>query len=397
MATDDLWYLRTRGLDGARLPSKRHGRGKRWRVRYTDPAGNKAERLFDGKRDAERYDAAMRADIARGVYISPALARESVRDYGERWRAALGGREATVDALERSLRRHVYPVLGAMAIGEVRRSTIQAWVKGLDHLAPRTVANVYVHASMLFRAAALDKVIAASPCIQIALPPVISDDRVILTPDQVRTLAEEIRAPYSAAIYTGAGCGLRFGELVGLELGHVDWLNREITINQQAVGKRGVGLALGQPKTSSSYRVVELPKATAEALARHVELHPPKPIQVTDATNPRKVHTRTARILFPSPTGKLLSSTSWTYAWKPAARAAGIPPGDGFHLLRHFFATTMIFGGANVKDVQLALGHSKPSITLDTYTGLWPSDEQRTRHLLDAAMGEPFIPPAVGE
>ncbi|WP_165947386.1 transposase family protein [Micromonospora sp. 15K316] len=34
MAVDDLWYLSKRGQDGKRLPSRRHGQGKRWRVRF---------------------------------------------------------------------------------------------------------------------------------------------------------------------------------------------------------------------------------------------------------------------------------------------------------------------------------------------------------------------------
>ena len=38
MAVDDLWYLRKRDpATGERLPSQRHGRGKRWRVRWIDP------------------------------------------------------------------------------------------------------------------------------------------------------------------------------------------------------------------------------------------------------------------------------------------------------------------------------------------------------------------------
>ena len=41
-----------------------------------------------------------------------------------------------------------------------------------------------------------------------------------------------------------------------------------------------------------------------------------------------------------------------------------------------------------MKTVQLALGHSKPSITLDTYTHEWPDVTERTRTLVDAALGE---------
>lgn len=52
MPIDDLWYLKKRDPDTKKpLPSRRHGRGKRWRVRYVDADGNKREMLFDLKRD----------------------------------------------------------------------------------------------------------------------------------------------------------------------------------------------------------------------------------------------------------------------------------------------------------------------------------------------------------
>ncbi|WP_425567776.1 tyrosine-type recombinase/integrase [Nonomuraea dietziae] len=51
------------------------------------------------------------------------------------------------------------------------------------------------------------------------------------------------------------------------------------------------------------------------------------------------------------------------------ARTAGIPPRIGLHCLRHYFATLLIHKGASVKTVQLALGHSTPMVTLNTYIG----------------------------
>jgi integrase len=401
MAVDDLWFLKDRDpTTGERLPSKRYGRGMRWRVRYSDDSGGNPTKLFAKKGDAERFDAAVRADVARGLYIDPELGRRTVKDFGEQWREGLVyGRSASAERLEGALRLHLYPRLGHRKLGDVRRTAVQEWVKGLGHLAPRTVHQTYGYAAMLFEAAVLDRAISATPCVGIKLPEIPKDDRRIYTADEVHKLARTFDPRFSAAIYVGAGCGLRRGEMAGLELEHVDFLRREITIRQQVVPRVGFGYVLGPPKTESSYRTVEMPKATALALARHIELHPPKLIVVRDETTPGTARTREAKMVFPSATGRLLSRSIWGHMWSQACRAAKLPTGAGaYHLLRHYFATTLIFAGANVKTVQLALGHSKPSITLDTYLGYWPEEESdRTRHLIDSAIGdEPFLVAAAG-
>jgi integrase len=57
--------------------------------------------------------------------------------------------------------------------------------------------------------------------------------------------------------------------------------------------------------------------------------------------------------------------------------------------LRHYFATLLIHNGASVKTAQLALGHSTPTITLNSYAQEWPDALDRTRALVDAALGRP--------
>ena len=51
-------------------------------------------------------------------------------------------------------------------------------------------------------------------------------------------------------------------------------------------------------------------------------------------------------------------------------------------------ATLLIHNGASVKTVQLALGHATPTITLDTYVGEWPEAYEKTRTIVDGALGD---------
>ena len=66
---------------------------------------------------------------------------------------------------------------------------------------------------------------------------------------------------------------------------------------------------------------------------------------------------------------------SW---WHRTLKAAGVE-GLTIHSLRHYFASGLIADGCDVVTVQRALGHKSPSVTLNTYSHLWPTAEDKTR------------------
>jgi integrase/recombinase XerD len=71
--------------------------------------------------------------------------------------------------------------------------------------------------------------------------------------------------------------------------------------------------------------------------------------------------------LFISRTGRRLVRQSVFRLVKAAAAKAGIAKNVYPHLLRHSFATHMLEGGANLRAVQMLLGHSNLSTT-EIYT-----------------------------
>jgi integrase len=76
-------------------------------------------------------------------------------------------------------------------------------------------------------------------------------------------------------------------------------------------------------------------------------------------------------------------------SWRIVRDKVGIP--YRLHDLRHFYASGLIHAGCDVVTVQRALGHSSASITLTTYSHLWPDANDRTRkaagELLEASLG----------
>jgi integrase len=367
-----------------RVPTSGHGTGERWQVRWRDDQGEQRKRNFTKKSDAESFDAETRNNIDKGVSIDLAAGRERVKDAAAKWRADLLHRGSTSERMNRVFRLHVDPILGHLQMAQVRPSHIRAWVKDRSQvLAPSTLSVVYSNLAAFFVAAVVDRAIGLSPCLGVRLPSADERRQFIPTPDQVHTLAESLPARLASVVYLAAGCGLRGGEIFGLELDQLDLKRREVDVSQQLVCVSGRPPYLGPPKTRTSARTVELPEVVCKALAEHLKRFGPVEIEIDDETDPRDPHRRTAKLLF---TTKMLLPVHRA-TWAPAARAAEIPKGTGLHVLRHYFATLLIHKGASVKTVQLALGHSTPTVTLNTYVGERPEAQERTRALVDGALG----------
>jgi integrase len=193
------------------------------------------------------------------------------------------------------------------------------------------------------------------------------DDRSAKTQSQVQAVIESLPERYRVAALLGAGCGLRVGEVLGLRIRSVNFDRAEIAVVEQLQLLPGAPPYLTSPKTASSIRVVPMPATVAEAIRDHLQLRPGTGEQ----------------LVLRSSTGAPVWPNSFHASiWRPAAVRAGIDKAK-FHDLRHFYATALIRAGESVKTVQAALGHSSAVETLETYAGLWPDAEQRTRAAVD--------------
>ena len=132
-------------------------------------------------------------------------------------------------------------------------------------------------------------------------------------------------------------------------------------MRRQVQRRRGGPAELRQPKYGSE-RTIYLPNRLLEMLAQHVE----------------RTGTATEGWLFFTGDGRPTPPSTVNSWWQSTTRAAGTP-GLHLHGLRHFYASGLIAAGCDVVTVQRALGHRSPSTTLDTYSHLWPSAEDRTR------------------
>lgn len=341
-------------------------RRQRWQARWRDPDGRQRAQVFGRKVDAEQFLTSVEHRMLMGEYVDPNAGKVTLREYAEAWRERQVHRPSTQEMVESRLRLHVYPTLGDRQLRAIRPSDIQALVTDrAQHVKPRTVETMYRYLFSIFRDAERDRLIGRSPCDRIKLPKAEKIEIVPPTVEMVEALAEAIADRYRATVVVAAGAGLRLGEVLGLQVDRIDFLRRTLRVDQQLLTPNSGPITLGPPKTPSSVRTVPIADVVVRELARHVERFPPVDgfVFSTEMDNP-------------------VRKSTFQAAWARANRAAGCTV--RFHDLRHFYASALISSGCSVKQVQQALGHSSATETLDTYTHLWPSDEDRTREAIAA-------------
>ncbi len=336
-----------------------------WRARYRDEAGRETSRHFTRKVDAQRWLDETTAAMVTGQYVDPRAGRVSFEQYATAWAAAQVWRQKTAGRVEGALRLHLVPAFGARPLASVRPTEVQAFVRGLSaKMEPSSVRTIYTVLRGVFRAALLDRVITASPCVRITLPTSAPKALSIPEASTVHALAEALPPRYRAVVYVAAGLGLRPGECFGLDLADVDFLRRSVTLVRQLDAARN----LAPLKTPSSYRTVPLPQAVADELARHLALF------------------GKGGLIFQAPDGRPVTRNSFERTWRNAAVSVGAP-GLRLHDMRHAYASALIVAGESVKVVQQRMGHASAMVTLDVYGHLWPDSDEKTRSAVDAFLG----------
>lgn len=129
-------------------------------------------------------------------------------------------------------------------------------------------------------------------------------------------------------------------------------------------------------------RTVPLPESAAQALAAHMQAYPPEPVTLTEDGKPR-----THELIFTSQRGGAIDRNRYNVTWRRARAAAGVPAGreNGFHVLRHTFASDALAGGVNIRALQEYLGHRSASVTLDVYGHLLRGADDQLRAAIDTA------------
>ena len=350
--------------------------GDRWRARYRDEAGKEHAKHFDRKIDAQQWLDQVTASVVTGQYVDPKAGRITFEAFYKLWSERQVWAPGTRRAMDLAARSATFAKIPLRA---VRRSHVEKWVKEMAgrKLAPGTIHTRTNNVRAVLRGAVADRVIPSDPSEGVTLPRRRRADAAMTvpTPAQVGQLLGEADGPFRAFVGICSFAGLRLGEAAGVQVGDIDFLRRTLSVSRQVQRENG-GFEIRAPKWGSE-RVVYLAPALVEMLTEHVRLYRPG----GDAS----------RWLFTGEAEDPPHQNTVGHRWRSTLKKAGIE-GLRLHDLRHFYASGLIAAGCDVVTVQRALGHATATTTLNTYSHLWPTAEDRTRKAAEAMLTEALDP-----
>ena len=224
------------------------------------------------------------------------------------------------------------------------RPQLEAFVRGLieEGLAPRSAARAVASTRGLYRFLVREGRLEASPAEDLhggqpwpALPRYLTPDevdRLIDRPDATTALGQRDRAMLEVLYATG----LRVSEMVALRAADVNLAGGYVT----CTGKGG------------KQRLVPLGDRAAEAVRQYQQRA--RPAFARPGSPPR---------LFLNGRGGPLSRVGFWKILKRHAREAGLRADVSPHVLRHSFATHLLERGADLRAIQMMLGHADLSTT----------------------------------
>ena len=208
-------------------------------------------------------------------------------------------------------------------------------------LSSRSIARLISTIKAFYRFLILDGVLTKSPAADLSTPKLWLDLPKFLTEEEVKRLLDQpderaIRGLRDKAMLELLyATGLRVSELTALNL-------KDLNLEQGYVFCRGKG---------GKERIVPFGRSAREVLERYLQKSRPK---LAKKENP---------FLFLSTRGGSFTRQGFWKILKKQAGKAGLGNKISPHVLRHSFATHLLERGADLRSVQLMLGHSQITTT----------------------------------
>lgn len=358
-------------------------------VNYYDVTGKKKQlnRVVYGMDDAKTVEQQLRLKLQEAANLGNAPA--TVQALFDEYIAAkkFEVRETTLKKSQEVLEHHVLPLLGTVKLKKLNIAILQKWKIAIANkgFLIKTQQNIYKELRAMLNYAVKLEYIPSNPLLKVGNFKSTLDaeekhnidfytaeefQKFILAAESCAAEAELKGSLYewnyyvffAIAFYTG----LRKGEINGLQWNDIDgeYLSVRRSIAQKLKGEDRVTA----PKNKSSIRTLQIPKPLIDILTAQRNRH-----------KKLGIYSDSGKICGAD---KALRDTTIQHRNSKYAGIAGIKT-IRIHDFRHSHATLLANEGINVQEISRRLGHSNVEITWNTYSHLYPREEERAVQILD--------------
>jgi len=271
-------------------------------------------------------------------------------------------RARTVFSYRRVIQRHILPALGQMSLLELRPTYLRELYvsKHKEGCGARTVQIIHTLLHAALKQAIFDGYILRNPADMVERPRYVPQEFQIFNEGMAQIfLVATSDSPFKALYYLALTTGLREGELLDLKWSDLDYKEKTLFVQRQLQPVEHQGYQFLPPKTKAGKRKVSLGPVAFSYLERHQQ----KQAEIRQGAGDKW---REHDLIFPTTLGTPLDCGRVIREFKRILRVANLP-NLRFHDLRHTSISLLLEHGIPVTTVQRRVGHSKASITTDTY------------------------------
>ena len=299
----------------------------------------------------------------------------SVSDYFDYWfkeYVLINCKPNTQVGYKRLIKNHIKPKIGIYKLKKITPAKLQELIntKYRDGFSKNYLSNLYGVLSGAFRNAVYPyQLIKENPMEFVKMPKYNQklinnlEDLKIITLEQFNTTLK--RFPYGSNMHLplqiGFHTGMRVGEVMSLTWDCIDLEAQTIRVEKILYRNEFKQWIFGTPKTQSSYRTIRIGNTLTSLLRKFRTDQKANRLRYGEYYIKQDYD-----FVCLKENGELLTIDSIKYLSRIVNYELNIP--FKFHSLRHTHATMLLESGANIKDIQERLGHSKSSITMDVYS-----------------------------
>jgi integrase len=283
--------------------------------------------------------------------------------------------KSTRDRTMSVYKNYLRPAFGSLCLRDITPLTVQRYVSGMANwkLSQESKDKLRDVLSSILGSAVEYGLLVKNPVVGIRLPVPKCGKRTkpYVTQEQFYELLNSVAEPYATMMFVAVYTGLRVSEVIGLR-----WRNvHEDSITVEERFCRG---DWGAPKSEASNATIPVNLAVIARINRlktlMVEVKAGRAIRRYPAVKSDGPDDLVFQSV--SKGAPMRDNTILIRHIKPAARKLGIG-WVNWQVLRRSFATWLKLKGADVKDAQALMRHSRASTTLDIYQQFVPESQRR--------------------